>query len=199
MDRSVAMVTEQRKKEHAEYADTLQMTDVAVGLLEKAKNRLNKFYNPSVYKAPPKTEMSMEDKIVAGGSSALAQSEATFDSVDDGSDFAPMNFVQVHRHPKVTMPQAPKIFLATYEKKSQKSAGVTELMNMMISDLKASLAESKFEEKTAQGDYTSLMAASEEKRAQDSKSLTDQAAGKADLTEKLSQAKESTHLTLMEL
>merc|ERR1719160_790130 len=199
VDKDVATATETRKEEHAEYLENVKMTETAIELVGKAKNRLAKFYNPSVYKAPPKTEMSMEDKIVGAGTSALAQSEATFDSVDDGSDYAPMNFVQVHRHSRVVAPHAPKIFLAEYEKKSLKSAGVTELMNMMISDLKASLAESKFEEKTAQGDYTSLMAASEEKRAQDSKSLTDQAAGKADLTEKLSQAKESTHLTLKEL
>merc|ERR1719331_2617608 len=119
LDKDVAVATETRKEEHAEYLETVKLTETAIELVGKAKNRLAKFYNPSVYKAPPKKEMSMEDKIVAGGSSALAQSEATFDSVDDGSDFAPMNFVQVHRHPKVTMPQAPKIFLATYEKKSQ--------------------------------------------------------------------------------
>merc|ERR1719428_1918813 len=64
IDKSVAQATEQRKTEHAEYAETLQMTDVAVELLGKAKNRLNKFYNPTLYKAPPKTEMSMEEKIV---------------------------------------------------------------------------------------------------------------------------------------
>merc|ERR1719323_2008477 len=28
-----------------------------------AKNRLNKFYNPKLYKAPPKTELSREDSM----------------------------------------------------------------------------------------------------------------------------------------
>jgi len=59
VDRSVALATEQRKKEHAEYADTLQMTDVAIELIGKAKNRLQKFYNPVLYKAPPKSEKTM--------------------------------------------------------------------------------------------------------------------------------------------
>merc|ERR1719213_1017251 len=74
-----------------------------------------------------------------------------------------------------------------------------ELMTMMVTDLKASLGESQFEEKTAQSDYTKLMTASEAKRAQDSKSMADQVAGKADLTEKLTQAKESRALTMKEL
>merc|ERR1719393_452912 len=95
LDKDVATATADRKEEHAEYLESLKLTETAIELLGKAKNRLNKFYNPAVYKAPPKTEMSMEDKIVGAGTSALAQSEATFDSVDDGSDYASMNFVQI--------------------------------------------------------------------------------------------------------
>merc|ERR1719265_2571152 len=65
IDKEVAGSTELRKKEHAEYSENLQMTDVAISLLEKAKNRLQKFYNPSLYKAPPKKEATMEEKITA--------------------------------------------------------------------------------------------------------------------------------------
>merc|ERR1719161_912876 len=69
----------------------------------------------------------------------------------------------------------------------------------MIGDMKMSLGEIKFGEKSAQADYVDMMSASQEKRSQDGKSMTDQEAGKADLTEKLTQAKESQHLTLKEL
>merc|ERR1719164_330099 len=69
----------------------------------------------------------------------------------------------------------------------------------MIGDLKMQSGEIKFSEKQAQSDYVAMMAASQEKRSQDGKSLTDQEAGKADLTEKLTTAKESQHLTLKEL
>merc|ERR1719454_1160463 len=89
LDKDVAVATENRKEEHAEYLETLKLTETAIELLGKAKNRLNKFYNPSVYKAPPKKEMSMEDKILAAGTSALAQTEATFDSDDDVTAPAP--------------------------------------------------------------------------------------------------------------
>merc|ERR1719321_2130451 len=63
LDKSVAEATEQRKEEHADYVELMQMNEVAMGLVEKAKNRLNKFYNPTLYKAAPKTERSMEQKV----------------------------------------------------------------------------------------------------------------------------------------
>ena len=34
-------------------------------VLAFAKNRLDKFYNPKLYKAPPKVEVSAEDRIYA--------------------------------------------------------------------------------------------------------------------------------------
>merc|ERR1711956_210906 len=41
-----------------------------------AKNRLNKFYNPKLYKAPPKTELSSEDRIVENMSGTAAPTAA---------------------------------------------------------------------------------------------------------------------------
>jgi chromosome segregation ATPase len=68
LDKSVAEATEQRKEEHATYVAQMQMNEAAMGLVEKAKNRMQKFYNPTLYKAPPKKEMSMEEKIMQAGS-----------------------------------------------------------------------------------------------------------------------------------
>merc|ERR1719217_1527865 len=87
LDKDVAEATALRKTEHAEYAENVQMQETAIEIVGKAKNRLQKFYNPSAYKAPPKKEMSMEEKIIAGGASSLAQTEASF---DDG-----MSFIQI--------------------------------------------------------------------------------------------------------
>merc|ERR1719359_1690544 len=63
LDKDAAVATEQRKEEHAEYLETVALTETAVQLIAKAKNRLQKFYNPALYKAPPKKELSEEDKI----------------------------------------------------------------------------------------------------------------------------------------
>jgi len=48
LDKAVVEATEQRKQEHAEYSEAMQMSEAALQLLEKAKNRLNKFYNPAL-------------------------------------------------------------------------------------------------------------------------------------------------------
>jgi len=59
LDKSVAEATEQRKEEHADHTDLMAGDSAAKELLEFAKNRLNKFYNPKLYKAPPKRELEL--------------------------------------------------------------------------------------------------------------------------------------------
>merc|ERR1719171_3166291 len=56
LDASVADATDQRKKEHATFVDESAANQAAMELLGMAKNRLNKFYNPSLYKEAPKKE-----------------------------------------------------------------------------------------------------------------------------------------------
>merc|ERR1719421_1670702 len=56
LDKSVAEATEQRKEEHEDFLDESAGNAAAVELLGMAKNRLNKFYNPTLYKAPPAPE-----------------------------------------------------------------------------------------------------------------------------------------------
>merc|ERR1719492_475679 len=52
LDKSVAEATEQRKEENAEYKELKQSDTAAKDILLFAKNRLNKFYNPKLYKPP---------------------------------------------------------------------------------------------------------------------------------------------------
>merc|ERR1719353_2845359 len=51
LDLAVAEATEQRKEEHGEYIQFMEENNAAVQLLEKAKNKLFKFYRPSQYTA----------------------------------------------------------------------------------------------------------------------------------------------------
>merc|ERR1719214_316586 len=51
LDYSVAEATEQRKEEHAEYIETVQLNEAAIGLVGKAKKKLEKFYSPSAASA----------------------------------------------------------------------------------------------------------------------------------------------------
>merc|ERR1719217_484247 len=50
-DMEVALATEQRKKEHQEFVDSLATSDTARRLIDKAANRLAKFYSPKAHAA----------------------------------------------------------------------------------------------------------------------------------------------------
>merc|ERR1719401_808190 len=54
LDKAVAEATEQRKEENEDFTELMASDSAAKELLGFAKNRLNKFYNPKLYKAPPK-------------------------------------------------------------------------------------------------------------------------------------------------
>merc|ERR1719487_3098845 len=55
LDKQVAEATEERKEEHEENVATLENDRAAKEIIGVAKNRLNKFYNPKLYKPPTKT------------------------------------------------------------------------------------------------------------------------------------------------
>merc|ERR1719506_932362 len=76
LDKSVAEATENRKEEHEDYVTTLAANNAAKDLLDFAKNRLNKFYNPKLYKAPPKRQLSEEDQITVNMGGTLAPTAA---------------------------------------------------------------------------------------------------------------------------
>jgi len=52
LDKQVAEATEQRKEENSDYQTLMSGNGQAKELLEFAKNRLNKFYNPKLYQEP---------------------------------------------------------------------------------------------------------------------------------------------------
>merc|ERR1719226_448369 len=63
LDKSVAEATATRKAENAEFKSTMAADSAAKELIGVAKNRMNQFYNPDLYKPPPKRELSAEDRI----------------------------------------------------------------------------------------------------------------------------------------
>merc|ERR1719174_560395 len=54
LDKAVAEATEQRKDEHSEFITFQTENNAALQLIEKAKNRLFKFYRPNLHKEAPK-------------------------------------------------------------------------------------------------------------------------------------------------
>jgi len=173
VDKAVATATAQRKAENAEYTEAATMNEAAAQLLEKAKQRLYKFYNPTLYKEEPKKELSMEDSIyVSSGRSEFA------------------GLVQIRSH-RVAPPEMPETFSGAPEKKSEKSTGVIALMEQMQGELKSDIADAKNDEDAAQKEYEELMDDSAKSRAQAAKSITDKEASKAQLETKLEETKES--------
>merc|ERR1719408_873216 len=65
LDKSVAEATATRKEEHDDFVQTLAQNTAAKDILAFAKNRLNKFYNPKMYKAPPKREVALAQSRAA--------------------------------------------------------------------------------------------------------------------------------------
>merc|ERR1711972_271547 len=65
LDKEVAEATAQRQAENKAFTEMMASDSAAKELLGLAKNRLNKFYNPKLYKPAPKRELSSEDRIVS--------------------------------------------------------------------------------------------------------------------------------------
>jgi len=175
LDKQVAEATEQRKEEHAEFEEALAANSAAVDLLNFAKNRLNKFYNPKLYKPPPKRELSAEDRIATSMGGTMAPTAAPGGIAGTGIGLA-----QVAEAP----PPPPEADLS-YKKKGEEGTGVIAMIDLLIGDLEKEITQSKVDEKDAQASYESFMKDSADKRAQDSKAIADKEGSKAALEEEL--------------
>jgi septal ring factor EnvC (AmiA/AmiB activator) len=181
LDKAVAEATDTRKDEHQDYVETLAGNTAAKDLLAFAKNRLNKFYNPKLYKAPPKRELSEEDSIVVSMGGTLAPTAAPGGIAGTGIGLTQAG---------VAPPPPPEANLA-YKKSGESSNGVIAMIDLLVADLDKDIQTSEVEEKDAQKEYEVFMSDSSEKRALDSKAITDKTAAKAE-TETQLQADEDT-------
>merc|ERR1712194_447813 len=173
LDKQVADATEQRKAESVEFKDLMKSNTAAKEVILFAKNRLNKFYNPALYKAPPKRELSEGDQIYENNGGDIP-TEATGGISNTGITA----LVQVSR--RRDAPAPPPATAAAYKKKSGDGGGVIAMMDLLVKDLDEEMTVAETEEKNAQAAYEQTIADAADKRRQDSKSLTDKEAAKAD-------------------
>jgi hypothetical protein len=175
LDKSVTEATETRKEENDEYKELMSSNSAAKELLNFAKNRLNKFYNPKLYK-PPK-----EDEAPAASALQLSKTPA---------------LVQISRHSlhggKRDAPEPPPDTWGAYGKKSQETTGAIAMIDLLVKDLDKEMTEAKVGEKNSQASYEQLMADSASKRAADLKSISKKTSEKANLE----QAKEADTMAL---
>jgi len=78
LDKQVAITTQQRKAEHVEYIQTSSANQAALDLINIAKNRMNKFYNPSQYQEPETTPAPDAFVQLSARRSAVDDSLAAF-------------------------------------------------------------------------------------------------------------------------
>jgi len=185
LDKSVAEATENRKEENEEYTELMTSDGAAKELLGIAKNRLNMFYNPKLYKAPPKQVLTREETVYSNFGGELAPTPAPGGIANTGV----LALVQVHAHSDLSQPPpAPESF-DPYAKKAEASNGVISMIDLLIKDLTKEMTEAESEEKNAQAAYEKFMEDAAEKRAMDSKAITDKEAAKAGAEEDLQKLK----------
>merc|ERR1719277_475721 len=124
LDKQVAEATEDRKEEHEENTETVANDNAAKELIGLAKNRLNKFYNPKLYVAPPKRELSEEERITLNMGGTLAPTAAPGGIAGTGIEAMLVQRVGV-------APPPPETFGA-YTKKGEESTGVITMLDMMV-------------------------------------------------------------------
>merc|ERR1719172_203731 len=177
LDKSVEEATEQRKEEHEEFVEATASNNVAKELIGFAKNRMNKFYNPKLYKPPPKRELTEEERLTLNMGGTLAPTAAPGGIAGTGVTV----FTQISMHRDDVAPPPPPPAAAAYKSKGEESGGVIAMMDSLIADLDKEMQTEEIDEKNAQEEYEQFMADSAEKRAEDSKAITDKSAAKADM------------------
>jgi septal ring factor EnvC (AmiA/AmiB activator) len=197
LDEAVTEATKQRKDEHKEFVQTAAENNAALQLLEVAKNRLNKFYNPTLYKEPERRPLTEEEQIYvnSGGADPRDAEEAAVAGTGIAGTGVTV-FAQVAAKFRDAPPPPPETVDA-YAKKD--AGGPTALIDKLKNDLEKDVQAAEMDEKESQKDYEEFMGDSVKKRATDSKSITEKDSQKAELEGDLQAAKGAKETSTKEL
>lgn len=99
-------------------------------ILNFAKNRLHKFYNPKMYQAPAKKELTEQGRIAENMNGAA--------------------LVQISAHQHREAPPPPPETWGAYQKKSDENTGVIAMIDLLIRDLDKEMTEAEADEKHSQ-------------------------------------------------
>jgi len=173
LDKSVAEATAQRKEENADYTEKVTLNKTAMELIFKAKNRLQKFYNPDQHVAAEKV-VTEEEQMHSFKVSFLQTG-------------LKMVAIAQHKQNAPSLEAAPEAEFSG--PKTLKSNSVMALMDKLSKELELEIKEAEMEEKTATKEYEELLADASESKAANTKAITDKTGSKADLENKLEDAK----------
>merc|ERR1712060_56708 len=138
------------------------------------------FYNPKLYKAAPKVELSAQERILVSEGGTATPTPAPGGIA--GTGVTVLADVSAHSQvdDKVAPPPPPETWGA-YAKKSGESTGVVAMIDLLIKDLTKEMTEGKTAEADAQADYEQMMKDSAERRVADTEALADKESVKAGL------------------
>jgi chromosome segregation ATPase len=157
---AMAEATEQRKADNAEFVVAVDLNNQAVELIQKAKDKLNTYYNPQLVTTEAPVAPSDEDQIVQGA--GFQEGAALVQKLPDG---------------------APEVFSGDRKNKGQKGASVLALMDMLANDLNKDTQAMEHAETVAQKDYEKLSEDLARQTAESTKAQSDAEAAKASAEE----------------
>jgi len=181
LDKEVAEATTQRKAEHVEFEAQLAANTAAIELIGIAKNRMQKFYNPKLYKPPPKRELTEEERITLNMGGTLAPTNPPGGIAGTGV------LVQEGGPAPPPPPETP----SGEQGAKEESGGVLAMMDMMVADVEKDIQEMTFEEKDSQAEYEKMLTDSADKRAADTKSIEEKEAAKAGIEDDIVKTKDT--------
>jgi len=184
LDKAVAEATDLRKQDNTDYKELMASDTMAKEVLQWAKNRLNKFYDPKMYKPPPERQMNEEERITVNMGGTLAP--LTPGGIAGTGIGGAASLVEVSRHTlqRDAPPPPPETFGA-YKSKTEMGHGVVAMIDILIKDLNKEMTEASVDEKDSQAEYEKMMANSADKRAADSRSITAKTSEKSSTQESL--------------
>merc|ERR1719443_2137565 len=121
---------------------------------------MQKFYNPKLYKPPPKRELTEEERITLNMGGTLAPTNPPGGIAGTGVSFVEVN---AHVAQKKDAP-APPPEAKFGGKKSEEAGGVLAMMDLLVKEVDKEITTMKLEEKDSQDDYEKLMMECSEKR-----------------------------------
>lgn len=152
---AMAEATEQRKEDNAEFVVAVDLNKQAVDLIQKAKDKLNTYYNPQLVTTEAPVAPTDEDQIV------------------EGAGFKEGSLIQ-------KLPEGqPEVFSGERKNKGQKGASVLALMDMLANDINKDTQAMEHAETVAQKDYEKLSEDLAKQVADSTKAQNDAAASKA--------------------
>ena len=144
LDEAAAERMDVRNEEDSDCFIAFAQHKAAYESIGFAKSRMNKFYNPKLYNAPAKRDLSEERRLTVNFGSSLAPTSAPGGIAGTG-----VGLVQLNK----AAPPPPPETRGAYNKNSEGGKGVSAMMDLLLKNFTDEMTEMQLLEKQAQEGY----------------------------------------------